>query len=150
MRAQTKSAERQTRHAGRACRQPGDGFTLVEMIGVLGVIGLVGTLAGPPMIRYLGADKPAAAKYQIGQIAAALERYYVDVGRYPSVQDGLVALVNSPSGTARWRGPYLKTAGDLDDPWGHPYAYCYPNAQGAFAVTSLGRDNAPGAALASA
>lgn len=120
------------------------GFTLVEMLVVLSIIALVGALVGPQVLKYVGTARSETAKVQIGHIAEALELYYLDVGRYPGPQDGLRALVNAPSGTARWRGPYLKKAEAINDPWGQPYVYRFPGEHGAFDVVSLGRDNAAG------
>ena len=128
-----------------ARRQPQDGgFTLVEMLVVLSIIALVGALVGPQVLKYLGTARFETSKVQIGHISEALELYYLDVGRYPGSQDGLRALINSPGGTARWRGPYLKKAEAINDPWGQPYVYRFPGEHGAFDVVSLGRDNAAG------
>src|SRR5579872_5682217 len=101
------------------------GFTLVEMLVVLTIIGLIMALVGPRVLNYLSESKVKTAKIQIQSLAAALDLYYLDNGRYPSTAEGLSALVQSPiSGqSSAWNGPYLKGARVPEDPWGHSYVY---------------------------
>jgi general secretion pathway protein G len=120
------------------------GFTLVEMLVVLGILALVATLVAPQVLKYLSRAKSETARVQISHISSALELYYIDMGRYPTQQEGLAALVRPPAGAKRWSGPYLKKADGLTDPWGQPYAYVFPGRYGAFDLFSLGRDNASG------
>lgn len=80
---------------------------------------------------------------QIDAFEKALESYRLDMGRYPSSEEGLGALTTSPAASKRWKGPYLKKAVPLD-PWGHPYLYRYPGQHGDLDVYSLGRDGKSG------
>jgi general secretion pathway protein G len=73
-----------------------------------------------------------------------LELFRVDVGRYPTQQEGLQALVNSTPSAPNWNGPYLKKESALQDPWGNPYIYQIPGQHGEVDVYSLGSDKAPG------
>jgi general secretion pathway protein G len=132
----------QCRRDRRAERE--DGFTLLELLVVLGIIVLIATIAAPQVLRYLGAARTETAKAQINAVSTALELYALDNGGFPPQQAGLQALVQAPAGKAQWRGPYLKRASGLVDPWGQPYRYKHPGRAGSPEVFSLGRDNAPG------
>lgn len=120
------------------------GFTLLELLVVLGIIVLLATFAAPQVLRYLGKARTETARAQISAISTALELYSLDVGVFPPQQTGLQGLVQPVPGQARWKGPYLKRADGLIDPWGHPYQYRFPGRAGQPDVFSLGRDNVPG------
>lgn len=133
---------RRDRVARRAEAQAG--FTLIEVLIVLGIIGLLATVVTPQVLRYLARAKVETARIQLSAITTAMELYALDVGSYPPPQTGLSALVQPPPGVVQWRGPYLKKAEGLLDPWGRPYGYRVPGRQSAYEVFTLGRDNAPG------
>ncbi|MEQ1697433.1 MAG: type II secretion system major pseudopilin GspG [Hyphomicrobiaceae bacterium] len=121
------------------------GFTLLELLVVLGIIALLATVAAPQVLQYLGKARTETAKAQIAAISTALELYALDNGGFPAPAFGLSALVKAPGGVAAWRGPYLKRAEGLKDPWGRPYQYKFPGrSSGQADVFTLGRDNAPG------
>jgi general secretion pathway protein G len=120
------------------------GYTLLELLVVMGIIVLLTSVAAPQVLSYLGKARSETAKVQIGSISTALELYALDMGTFPATQSGLRVLVAAPAGNTRWRGPYLKRAEGLVDPWGRPYQYRYPGHAGQPEVFSLGRDNAPG------
>ncbi|MDX2156893.1 MAG: type II secretion system major pseudopilin GspG [Hyphomicrobiaceae bacterium] len=131
---------------GTAPRPPAAsaGFTLIEVLVVLGILALIATFATPQVLRYLGHSRVEAARIQVSAIVTAMELYALDHGTYPTQQEGLNALVRQPAGSTRWRGPYLKKAEGMVDPWGRPYGYRVPGRQKPFEVYSLGRDNAVG------
>lgn len=120
-----------------------DGFTLIELLVVMVIIGLLAALVGPRFIRQEEKAKIKAAKAQIELLGTALDTFRLDVGRYPSTQEGLEALRTKPGGLERWDGPYLKKDLPLD-PWGKAYAYKSPGEHGAFDIVSYGADGAPG------
>ena len=120
-----------------------DGFTLIELLVVMVIIGLLAALVGPRFIRQEEKAKIKATKAQIELLGTALDTFRLDVGRYPSTQEGLEALRTKPGGLERWDGPYLKKDLPLD-PWGKPYAYKSPGEHGAFDIVSYGADGAPG------
>ena len=128
------------RHAGE------EGFTLLELLVVLGILTLLATLAFPQVMRYLGTARTETARAQMSAIATALELFALDNGGLPSQQAGLAALVQAPPGLKSWRGPYLKKAEGLADPWGQPYQYRIPGRNSPFEIVTLGRDNAAGGA----
>jgi general secretion pathway protein G len=120
------------------------GFTLVELLVVLVILVLLATLITPRVIGYLSESKIKAAKVQIESLSSVVELFAIDVGRYPTTQEGLDALIRKPGGVDSWRGPYMnKTAVPLD-PWGHPYHYRSPGHRGTFDIVSYGRDNKEG------
>ena len=129
----------------KGLRRGGDaGFTLIELLVVLGIIVLLATIAAPQVLRYLGKARTETARAQISSLSTALELYSLDVGGFPAQQTGLQALMQNSAGSNRWKGPYLKRADGLIDPWGRPYLYRFPGKAGQPEVFSLGRDNAPG------
>jgi general secretion pathway protein G len=119
------------------------GFTLIELLLVMVIIGLLAALVAP---RFFGQEKKArqrAAKGQIALFEAALDNYRLDVGRYPSTDQGLQALRDKPDGVDKWDGPYLKK--DLPaDPWGNAFVYESPSEHGDYAIMSYGADGRPG------
>src|SRR5947209_4071608 len=84
------------------------GFTLIELLVVMVIIGLLAALVGPRFIRQEEKAKVKAAKAQIELLGTALDTFRLDVGRYPTSQEGLEALRTQPGGLDRWDGPYLK------------------------------------------
>ena len=101
------------------------GFTLLELLVVVAIIGLLSAYVGPRVLSHLGRSETAVAKAQVDAFAKALDTYRLDVGRYPSTEQGLAALVAAPATETRWRGPYLGKAVP-NDPWGKPYIYRSP------------------------
>lgn len=120
------------------------GFTLLEMLVVLGILALLAALAAPQVMGYLGRARTETARAQISAISTALELYAHDNGGYPPSEVGLRALVEPVNKAATWRGPYLKKASGLVDPWGRPYRYRHPGRYATAEIYTLGRDNTPG------
>lgn len=123
-------------------RRDNKGFTLIELLVVMVIVGLLAALVAPKLFPKLGKGKQAAAKAQIELLGQALDQFRLDVGRYPTSQEGLNALVTNP-GVPNWEGPYLKKALP-NDPWGKSYAYMCPGSHGEYDLYSLGRDGSPG------
>lgn len=127
----------------RVCgRRSGAGFTLIELLVVLAILALLAGLVGPRVLNQLGGAKSKTALVQIADLDKALELFKLDVGRYPSTDEGLQSLVSRPASVVTgWSGPYLK-GGVPNDPWGKPYQYALEG--GAVLVQSLGADGAAG------
>ena len=105
------------------------GFTLIELLIVMIIIGLLAALVGPRMFGKVGKSKQKAAKAQISLFETALDTYRLDVGKYPTTDQGLHALRVQPEDVEKWDGPYLPKDVPLD-PWGHPYEYKFPGEHG--------------------
>jgi len=130
--------------AARIHSKTGRGFTLLELLVVIVIIGLLAAYVGPKYFGQLGKAEVTAAKAQIEAFEKALDAYRLDVGRYPSTEEGLNALVAAPATAgAKWNGPYLNKVVPLD-PWGRPYQYKAPGAKAEFEIISLGKDGQPG------
>jgi general secretion pathway protein G len=119
------------------------GFTLLELLIVVIILGLLAALVGPRLFGTLDKAKKQVAKTQIELLSGALDQFRLDVGRYPTTDEGLDALVNPPEGMERWNGPYLEK-GVPKDPWGHAYVYTSPGEHGEYDMISLGLDGEPG------
>ena len=119
------------------------GFTLLELVIVLVILGTIMAFVGPKIFQGMGKANSATAKIMIQDIAGKLEIFRLEVGRYPTAQEGLQALAKQPPGVDKWAGPYLKDT-DLKDPWGNEFRYNQPGNGKPYDVISLGADNQPG------
>ena len=129
--------------AAKRRRRSQAGFTLVEILVVITIIGLIMALVGPRVLNYLGESKAKAAKIQIESFSSALDLYYLDLGRYPSTNEGLAALTRGNNAPG-WNGPYLRGGVVPNDPWGHNYVYRAPGERAPFEIISLGSDGQEG------
>ena len=120
------------------------GFTLIELLVVLMILGLLAGLVGPRVLKYMGGAKSDTARLQIEELGGGLDLFHLEVGRYPTTEEGLEALSKAPPGASNWNGPYLKKKHIPPDPWGRPYHYRSPGENGDYDLYTLGRDNANG------
>ncbi len=120
------------------------GMTLIELLVVLVILGLIASIAGPKVMNYFGDAKSRTAKIQIEQFGQTLDLFRLNVGRYPTSAEGLNALMQAPSGTSNWAGPYLKGNSVPKDPWGNDYKYASPGQHGAYDIVSFGADGREG------
>ncbi len=128
----------------RAERDGEGGFTLVELLVVLVILSLIMGLVGPRVLSYLTDARVRSARLQIDSLAAALDLFYLDTGRYPSEQEGLKALIARAPSVDNWNGPYLQQSELPQDPWGNPYEYHVPGEKKPYAIVSLGSDGRQG------
>ena len=131
-------------HSRRRSRQ--DGFTLIEIMVVMAIIAMLAAMVGPRLIRQQEKAAVKAAQAQVERLGTALDTYRLDMGRYPTTQEGLGALMQPPGGGggSRWDGPYLNKDVPLD-PWDNPYQYRAPGGGGRpYDLFSFGADGAPG------
>jgi general secretion pathway protein G len=123
------------------------GFTLMEVLVVLAIIGIIVGIVGPRILGTVDREAPKIASTQVKLLRGAIENFRLDVGRYPTPQEGLAVLTSRPTEQAaagRWRGPY--TDGEIPlDPWKNPFQYSVPGPNGQpFALYSLGADGKRG------
>lgn len=119
------------------------GFTLLELLVVIVIIGMLAAYVGPKYFAQLGKSEATVAKAQIDAFERALDTFRLDVGRYPTTEEGLGALLTKLTSTDKWNGPYLKKE-IPPDPWGHAYIYRAPGNKGDFEIFSYGKDGQPG------
>lgn len=119
------------------------GFTLLELLVVMVIIGLLAGYVGPKLFGQIGKSETKAAKAQLDALQKALDQYRIDVGHYPSSEQGLAALLAKPADEPKWSGPYMAKA-IPPDPWGRAYQYTAPGQHGDFDLLSYGRDGQPG------
>ena len=133
--------------AGAADKLDGQrGFTLLELLVVLAILGLLIGLVAPAALRQLGSAKEKITHQSIERLAGVLDIYKLDVGTYPTTEQGLQALIVRPSGVTRWSGPYLKGEKVPEDPWGRPFIYRSPSQRPGheYDLFSLGPTGQPG------
>lgn len=126
----------------RALRRE-QGFTLLELLVVLVVLGLLAGLVAPKYFNQLGKSEAKVARAQIEGLSKALDLYRLEVGHYPTSEQGLQALTAAPTDETRWAGPYLQK-NVPQDPWGRNYVYRSPGENGEFDLLSMGKDGQPG------
>jgi general secretion pathway protein G len=119
------------------------GFTLIELLVVVVIIGLLAGIVAPRYFGQVGKSNTNVARAQIEQLGKALDTYRLDVGSYPTTEQGLQALITKPDGVDRWQGPYLQKQVP-GDPWGRAYRYKTPGDHGDYDLLSYGSDGQPG------
>lgn len=120
------------------------GFTLLELLVVLVILGLLASLVGPQVMKQIGGSKVKTTVLQIEEFSTALDLFFLEVGRYPTTNEGLNALVRQPSGLRFWNGPYLKKKVIRKDSWGNDYIYSSPGDHADYDLVSYGADNSEG------
>ena len=120
------------------------GFTLAELLAVMVILGLLAAAITPQIMGRLDTSRVRAAKLQAETLAASLDLYKIDMGYYPSQQEGLVMLVQPPANPGNWDGPYVRSGGSLIDPWGRAFIYLPDPSSNAFQLLSYGADGKEG------
>ena len=121
------------------------GFSLLELLVVLLLLGAFAGIFAPKIFGQAEKAKQKAAKLEIDQIGQALDLYKLEIGRYPTSQEGLQSLMVAPSGVSNWNGPYLKRNAVPKDPWSNEYKYVSPGDQNRpYDIISLGSDGKEG------
>lgn len=123
------------------------GFTLIELMVVIVILGILAGLIVPRIMGRPEEAKQLKAKMQIESIGTALKLYKLDMGSYPTTEQGLQALVTAPAttGTSKWRkGGYLEKGKVPKDPWDHDFIYLAPGTNGDYDLISYGADGVSG------
>jgi len=119
------------------------GFSLLELIVVLVILGLLAAIVGPRVVDQAWKAKVKAARLQIEQLGPAIEAFRLEIGRYPTTDEGLRALVEN-TGIEGWDGPYLRKTFVPKDPWKREYRYLSPGQHGDYDIWSYGADGVEG------
>lgn len=123
------------RHSIRPLRSPqrptprDGGFSLLELLVYITILGLLIGMVGPALMRQLGSARTAVAHQSIERLTSVLDMYKLDVGSYPTTDQGLEALLQQPTDVSNWNGPYLKGDKPPLDAWNHPYVYREPSTR---------------------
>ena len=121
------------------------GFSLLELLVVLLLLGAFAGIFAPKIFGQAEKAKQKAAKLEIDQIGQGLDLYKLEIGRYPTTQEGLQALMVAPSGASNWNGPYLKRNTVPKDPWSNEYKFVSPGDQNRpYDIISFGSDGKEG------
>jgi len=120
------------------------GFTLLELLVVIVIIGMLAAFVGPKYFAQIGKSELTIAQSQIESLSKALDSYRLDIGHYPSTEQGLAVLYSRPTDSKeKWHGPYLSKKVPLD-PWGHAYVYTSPGSTADYELWSMGKDGKAG------
>lgn len=122
------------------------GFTLIELLVVIVIIGVIGTIAGGYFMKEPDKARVKAAHASMTSLGNQLERFRLDMGRYPAEEEGLMVLLEAPENDdGSWGGKYVTKNKDLRDPWGNDFIYKSPASNGDdYEIISLGADGAEG------
>ena len=118
------------------------GFTLIEIMVVVVILGILAAMVVPKVLDRPDQARATAAKQDVAGLMQALKLYRLDHGSYPSMNQGLKVLAERPADAknSNWRS-YLERL--PNDPWGRPYHYLNPGANGEVDIFSLGADGQP-------
>ena len=119
------------------------GITLIELLVVMVIIAMFATIVGQRLFRNVEKARQTTAKAQISEFESVLDAFRLDVGRYPTNEEGLQSLRVRPGSLERWDGPYLRKDVPLD-PWQHAYVYRFPGQHSDYDLYSLGADGQEG------
>lgn len=115
------------------------GYTITELLVVLVILGLIAAAISPQVIGRLDSSKVRAARLQLDTVSASLDAFFIDVGRYPSEEEGVDALIAPPPNVEGWAGPYVRSGRNITDPWGQTLVYRVAGA-GQFELLTYGSD----------
>lgn len=120
------------------------GFTLMELLAVIVIIGVLAATIGSRFLGQTETAKAGAARTEMGQMVQSLDLFKLEIGRYPTAQEGLEALIKNPGNVQNWNGPYLRKD-NIKDPWNNDYKYTTPGPNNTpFELKSLGADGKDG------
>ncbi len=120
-------------------------FTLIELVVVMLILAILAAMIVPRIISRTEDAKVAKAVSDLATLRGMLDNFRIDVGRYPSTEEGLDALRTAPSDADGWRGPYSQKA-ITADPWNNVYIYEWPGNDGddSYNLLSYGADGSAG------
>ena len=123
-------------------REDPTGFTLIELLVVITILGILATaVVTSGIMKAPGKAKIGVAVTSIQSFESALDNYAIDVGNYPSTEEGLEALWQAPDEADGWDGPYVKKP-QFTDPWKNLYIYRSPSERPGYEyeIVSMGPD----------
>ncbi len=117
-------------------------FTLIELIVVILILAILAALIIPRIAQRTDDARNAKALTDIQTMKSQLATFRLDVGRYPTTEEGLESLT-LPEGEIQGARTYLDNL--PVDPWNNPYIYSWPGAAGddSYFIFSGGPDGQP-------
>ncbi|MCP4260932.1 MAG: type II secretion system major pseudopilin GspG [Planctomycetes bacterium] len=127
-------------------RRVRNGFTMVELMAMLIIIGLLATLVVKKVASQVEKGRVITTKANLKALAAAVNTFKMDTGRFPAEDEGLFALIEQPSDVTIWeQGGYLETTDLPLDGWNNEFIYeLFPESGKQFAIRSMGSDGEEG------
>ena len=120
------------------------GFTLIEIMVVIIILGVLAALVVPNIMGAPDEARAKAATVDISRVMQSLDQYRLQNLKYPSTEQGLLALVERPSGKPEPKNWKQVLKAEPKDPWGRPYLYLNPGVNGDIDVFSYGADGEAG------
>lgn len=122
------------------------GFTMVELMAMLIIIGLLATLVVTKVASKIDQARETTTKANLKALAAAVNQFRMDTTRFPTEDEGLLALIEQPTDVETWEpGGYLETTEIPKDGWGNEFIYeLYPESGKQFVIRSMGPDGEEG------
>lgn len=117
----------------------------MELLIVIMIIATLAAMIIPRLITRTEEAKVAKAMGDLSNLGTVLNAFRLDVGRYPTSEEGLEVLRTPPQNAQNWNGPYIERSLPLD-PWGNAYQYSWPGSYGddSYTLYSFGQDGADG------
>ncbi len=121
------------------------GFTMVELMAMLIIIGLLATLVVTKVASKIDQARITTTKANLKILHSAVNQFKIDTARYPTEDEGLMALILQPSDVTTWvPGGYLETTEIPRDAWDNDFIYeAFPESGLPFAIRSWGPDEEP-------
>ena len=118
-------------------------FTMIELMVVITIIGILASFVAPSIMNKLGKAKVKTTKIDMGLFSTALDSFNLDVGRYPTNNEGLKVLWIKSKNISGYDGPYVDKP-KTKDAWGHPYVYKTTSDDHGYDIISYGKDGKEG------
>ena len=130
----------------RKKRRMRKGFTMVELMAMLIIIGLLATLVVTKVASQIDKARVTTTKANLKILHSAVNQFKMDTGRFPTEEEGLMALIEQPSDVISYEpGGYLETTEIAKDAWGQDFIYeSFPESGKPFVIKSLGADKEEG------
>jgi len=136
----------QTDKTMKNIRRADAGFSILELLLVLVILSILAGIVGTKFAGQSQKAKVRATKAQLSEFKTALGSYELEVGAYPTTQQGLFALIEEPSGVEDWPGELLESDVVPKDAWGNEWQYRSPgtNNENGYDLHSYGPDGRDG------
>jgi len=122
------------------------GFTMIELMAMLIIIGLLATLVVTKVASQIDRARVTTTKANLKMLHAQVNQFKMDTGRFPTEEEGLMALIEQPSDVISYEpGGYLETTEVTRDGWGNDFIYeVFPESGKPFVIKSFGADGEEG------